>query len=73
MRHLGRLLNITGDQILSTLLLAFSIYSLVKGVISLWESPPNFWWIILIVGIGFILGVMKFLGYEETDPNKAED
>ena len=71
MKQFGKFLNDTGNQILSTVLLVFSVYCLVKGIAGIATDPPPLWVIDAVGGFGFILGALKFFTDEkltgETD------
>lgn len=69
---LGKFLNDTADQILSTLLLAFSIYCLFQGIRALVESPPDPIFIYAILMFGFILGILKYFTDEKNTQNTGE-
>ena len=66
-------LNHTGDQILSTFLLAATIAILVKGTLALAHDPPPRWMFFLVFGIGFFLGVVKFANYKPVTKGNADD
>lgn len=64
-----KFLNDTADQIYSTLLVVFIGYSVVNGFTTLWKTPPKTWIVLVVMGVGFALGVVKYL----KDENNAKD
>jgi hypothetical protein len=68
MNKLGKFLQNTAEQIVSTLIIMLGIYCLVKGIISLWTDPPGLWAFFGPVALGFLLGVIRFF----NDPENTE-
>lgn len=79
MKKLRQLLNETADQMLSTFLMVFSVYCLVKGVQGLFRETPPLWAFLVVAGFGFFLGLVKTLTYKtptygnDSQKNNVED
>lgn len=74
MKHLGKFLSDTADQMLSTFVLAFFVYAVVKGGIDLFDKLPDPLVIGGIAAFGFILGIIKFFTDGKITKNlKRED
>jgi hypothetical protein len=67
MSQLRKFFEVTGDQILSTVLLVFLVFCLVQGVVALIESPPDPLVMGIIMGVGFLLGALKFFTDDKLD------
>jgi hypothetical protein len=56
------------DQTLSTLLVAFLCFSSFKGLMALYENPPDPMMVVVILGVGVFLGIMKFTQTDKQPP-----
>jgi len=57
---MGKFLQDTGEQILSTVLFVFSIYCLVKGCHAIYHDPPSNQIVTIIMAVGFTAGTIKY-------------
>ncbi len=69
---LRKFLNDTADQMLSTLLLAFIVYSAIQGITKLVESPPDPIFIYVLIAFGFVLGAFKYFTGEKITQNDSK-
>ena len=70
MKRVVDFLNRTGDQILSTFLMALGVAILVKGSLALFHDPPPKWMFFFVLGWGFFFGVLKFIYHEQEKEKK---
>jgi hypothetical protein len=60
MNRIKEFLSVTADQTLSTILWCFVIYSLVNGLLVLFEDPPEVIVFVTIIIVGSLLGALKY-------------
>jgi hypothetical protein len=64
-----------GDQIMCFLLLAFILFGMVTGAITLFTNPPSVGAILIIMSFGVFFGLLRFFtsGHLTENINKEKD